>query len=76
VPKRWKKNSKEIIATTIPTVNRFPGIIIVSKPFTILKPSIADETEIGGVIIPSASNVVAPRIVGITSFFPYRLTSA
>ena len=32
------------------------------------KPSTADATEIGGVIIPSANKHVAPRIVGITIF--------
>jgi hypothetical protein len=35
------------MTTTIPTVKKFPGIIIVSKPLTILRPSIAEETEIG-----------------------------
>jgi len=34
------------------------------------KPSIADATEIGGVIIPSARSAVAPRIVGMTKYFP------
>jgi hypothetical protein len=28
------------MTTTIPTVKKFPGIIIVSKPLTILRPSI------------------------------------
>ncbi|MNE68350.1 hypothetical protein D3C80_1640050 [compost metagenome] len=41
------------------------------------KPSTAEATEIGGVIIPSANNVVAPKIVGITNFpFPKRFTKA
>jgi hypothetical protein len=34
------------MTTTIPTVKKFPGIIV-SKPLTILRPSIAEETEIG-----------------------------
>ena len=59
-----------MMATTIPTVNKLPGTIIPFKLGNILKPSIADETDMGGVIIPSASSVVAPNIVGITSFFP------
>ncbi len=60
----------------MPIVNPLPGTIVFSKPFTILNPSIAEATEIGGVIMPSASKVVAPRIVGITSFLPYLRTSA
>ena len=44
---------------------------------TASNPSTADATEIGGVIIPSASKHVAPRIVGITNFpFPKRFTKA
>ena len=58
------------MATTIPIVNALPGTIISSRPLTIFNPSIADATEIGGVIIPSASNVVAPKIVGNTNFLP------
>ena len=61
VPNRWKKNSKDIITMTIGTVG-MPGI-------TISKPSIAEATEIGGVIIPSANNVVAPNIATIAKFF-------
>ncbi|MNY65514.1 hypothetical protein D3C86_2027900 [compost metagenome] len=44
--------------------------------FTIDKPSTADATDIGGVMIPSANKVVAPRIVGITSHFPCFRTKA
>jgi hypothetical protein len=36
----------------------------------------AEATEIGGVIMPSASKVVAPKMVGITRYFPKRLTNA
>ena len=40
-------------------------------------PSTAEATEMGGVIIPSAKSVVAPRMVGITNFpLPNRLTNA
>lgn len=61
---------------TIPMVKKFPGTIIFSKPLTEFKPSIAEDTEIGGVIIPSANNVVAPSIVGITKYLLYLRTSA
>ena len=40
------------------------------------KPSIADVIEIGGVIIPSASNDAPPIIAGITSHFRLLLTRA
>jgi hypothetical protein len=53
------------MTTTIPTVKKFPGIIIVSKPLTILRPQLPRKYR--GVIIPSASRVEL-NIVGITSF--------
>ena len=62
VPKRWKKKIREIMAITMPTVKLFPGTIIFSKPLTPPNPSIADETEMGGVIIPSANNMAAPMM--------------
>src|SRR5678810_360448 len=43
---------------------------------TCFNPSIADVTEIGGVIIPSASKAAPPIIAGITSHFFVRLTNA
>ena len=44
---------------------------------TTSKPSTAEATEIGGVIIPSANKVAAPKIVGITSRpLPNRFTRA
>ena len=46
-------------------VKLLPGTIVFSKPFTPPKPSIADATEIGGVIIPSANNIAAPIMAGI-----------
>jgi hypothetical protein len=45
-------------------VNALPGTIIFSRPFTPFKPSIADATDIGGVIMPSAKSVAAPTIAG------------
>jgi hypothetical protein len=39
-------------------------------------PSTAEATEIGGVIIPSAKSVEAPRIVGMIKYLPYLRTSA
>ena len=43
---------------------------------TCLSPSIADVTDIGGVIIPSASSAAPPIIAGITSQRRRLLTSA
>lgn len=43
---------------------------------TCFKPSIADVTEIGGVIMPSASKAAPPIIATITSHFLLRRTSA
>ena len=37
---------------------------------TLFSPSIAEVTEIGGVMIPSASNVPAPIIAGMASHLP------
>ena len=65
-----------MMAITIPMVNVFPGTIMFSNPCTLFKPSIAEATEIGGVIMPSANKVVAPKIVGITRFLLYLLTNA
>ena len=65
VPKRWKKKINDIIPITIPTVKLLPGTIVFSNPFTPPNPSIADETEMGGVIIPSAKSIAAPIIAGI-----------
>ena len=69
VPNRWKKNNIERIKITIGIVGRC------SKPFNIRSPSTAEETETGGVIIPSASNAEAPIIVGIIKFLPFFLIS-
>ena len=52
---------------TIGIVGRF------SSPFSIRSPSTAEETETGGVIIPSASKAEAPMIVGIIRFLPFFL---
>ena len=43
---------------------------------TISSPSTAEATEIGGVMIPSASKVPAPMIAGMYNHFRYRLTNA
>ena len=59
VPNRWKKNKPHKITIIIGNV----GIPGTTSP----RPSTAEATEMGGVIIPSAKSVVAPRIVGITS---------
>ena len=44
------------------------------KAGVIRNPSMADVTEIGGVIIPSASRAAPPIIAGNTSHFRRRLT--
>ena len=50
------------------------GIVgICSNPSIIRKPSTAEETETGGVIIPSANNAEAPIMVGKIRFLPFRL---
>ncbi len=53
------------MASTIPTVKSLPGTIIFSKPLMPANPSIAEDTDTGGVIIPSANNIAAPIIAGI-----------
>src|SRR4029078_11776106 len=40
------------------------------------KPSTAEVTEMGGVIIPSANNAAPPRLAGINSHLPLLLTRA
>ena len=69
VPKRWNKNIPDKIAITI-------GIVGISGMIT-SNPSTAEATEIGGVMIPSANKVAAPKIVGIINLpFPNRFTRA
>ena len=65
-----------MIPITIPTVRLLPGTIRFSSPGTPFNPSIAEATEMGGVMIPSASKVAAPMMAGIYAFFPYLLTRA
>ncbi len=50
--------------------------VMLDKMGTCFKPSTADVTEIGGVIIPSASNAAPPSMAGNTNHFPLRLTNA
>jgi hypothetical protein len=52
------------MTTTIPTVKKFPGIIIVSKPLT-TQTFNCGRNRNRGVIIPSASRVVAPILLGL-----------
>lgn len=49
---------------------------MVNGRWAISRPSMADATEIGGVMMPSARSAVAPRIVGIASHLALLLTSA
>ena len=65
-----------MIPITIPTVKLFPGTIIFSKLCTPFKPSMAEATEIGGVMMPSANNVAAPSIAGKYNQCRYRHTNA
>ena len=53
------------MTNTMPTVKLLPGTKIVSSPFTSFKASTADDTERGGVIMPSANNNAAPKMAGI-----------
>ena len=53
------------MTNTMPTVKLLPGTKIVSSPFTSFKASTADDTESGGVIMPSANNNAAPKMAGI-----------
>src|SRR5690242_14759409 len=50
--------------------------VIDERTGTCFNPSTAEVTEIGGVIIPSASNAAPPSIAGNTSHFFLRLTRA
>ena len=75
-PNRWKTKSSTKIVSTRPITSELPGMIMPSSPFTPLRPSIAEVTDIGGVMIPSASNVPAPIMAGNISFLPYRRTRA
>ena len=70
VPNCWKKNSSTIIPITIPRISLLPGTKYAASSGTLFNPSIADVTEIGGVIMPSASKVPAPTIAGIASHLP------
>ena len=49
------------------------GTVAISG-YKILRPSMAEETEIGGVIIPSANKVQPPITAGIMSHFAFLLT--
>ena len=50
------------------------GIVgICSNPSIIRRPSTAEETDTGGVIIPSAKSADAPIIVGKIRFLPFLL---
>ena len=66
VPNCCKKNIPVIIKMTMCTVE--------ISGYKILNPSMAEETEIGGVIIPSANNVQPPITAGIMSHFAFLLT--
>ncbi len=75
VPKRWKKNNRLMMATTMSTVAVLPGAMMPANTSTPPKPSMAAATEIGGVRIPSANKVAAPMMAGIQTHFPKRRTS-
>ena len=66
VPNCCKKNIPVIIKMTM-------GTVAISG-YKILNPSMADETEMGGVIIPSANKVQPPTTAGIISHFAFLLT--
>ena len=60
----------------MPRISLLPGTNDDASAGTLLNPSMADVTEIGGVMIPSANKVPAPIIAGMASHLPYRLTKA
>ena len=74
VPKIWKINNTDKMTITIGTVSVTNGVP--SLWWSIFNPSIAEETEIGGVIIPSASKVAPPIMAGKVNHFAWRLTNA
>ena len=76
VPKRWKKKIRESIAITTVTVTLLPGVNTSSSPRTLTRPSMAEATEIGGVMIPSANKVAAPILAGMKAHQANRRTSA
>jgi hypothetical protein len=63
------------IKNIIRIINKTIGTVCISG-LKILSPSIADATDIGGVIIPSASNAQPPIIANKYTFLNLRLTRA
>ena len=68
VPKCCTEKSNVRITSTIGTVSILGYIL--------RRPSTADETEIGGVMIPSASRALPPIIAGTSSQREFLRTSA
>ena len=66
VPNCCAKNKAAIMPSTIYTIVESPMLL---KKGICFNPSIADVTEIGGVIMPSANNDAPPMIAGNTSHF-------
>ena len=54
----------------MPMISALPGTKEEDNEGTLPKPSIADVTDMGGVIIPSANKVPAPIIAGMASHLP------
>src|SRR4029077_4690304 len=72
VPNCCKKKRANMMANTIYTMVDWG---LDCSPGICFRPSIADGTEMGGVITPSASKAAPPIMAGKTSHLFWRLTS-
>ena len=70
VPNCWKPNSSVMMTSTM--VMMVPSVRAGSMSFS---PSIAEDTEMGGVMMPSARSVPAPMMAGHSSHLPRCRTS-
>ena len=71
VPKLCSKNSPAMMPMTMYTITP-----CVRPGYTCLRPSMAEATEMGGVITPSASRAEPPMMATAESQAPRRRTSA
>ena len=76
VPNCCTKNKTASMLSTIITIMSSFIFLNARRRSICRKPSMADVTEMGGVIIPSASNAAPPIIAGKTSHFFCRRTNA
>ena len=71
VPKLCNKNKAAMMPITMYTM-----VSCVRPGYTALRPSTAEDTEMGGVITPSASSAAPPIMATADSQVPRRRTSA